>query len=204
MKDGKSPLTSLSEDLKHKIVSFLSGVDALRLIETCSTIHQDIPISSLSPPYALTPIQEWSGEKDVPRKGPRVPVLYAKRAHSVTLKSRQWCGDVPSHIYLVAFNQEDDVTDTNTFEDGIIVADSTIVRGKVSQLTISFQPQPFTIYFLWYRGEVVQTNRIMVHTVIFDSPNRMIAKEYRMSCNPVSPLASVLGHVMWQALLARG
>lgn len=209
MKDKNCHLISLSEELKYHVASFLSGIDALHLMETCTTLYQDLPLSSLSPPYALTPtsIQEWSGDADIPRKGPQIPILYTQRVHSITLTSRPWVGgEIPAHIYVVACHGEPttSTSDENHFVSERVVATAIITCGEVSRLTIAFRPQPFTNYFLWYRGNVVQTTRIMVHTVIFDSPNRSLAKEYRRSCNPISPLRSMFAHVMWQALQARG
>lgn len=204
MSNYHSPLISLSSELQAEILSFLSSADALHLTETCSTLHQDLSLSTLNPPFALTPIQEWSGDEDNPRRGPRIPVLYTKRTHSITLKGRQWCGDGNCHIYVVAFDRNNPPIDFNNFSDGTVVVDSLIMYGKVSNFAISFRPDPSMIYFMWYKGEVVQTNRIMVHTVVWDNPQRSLAKQYRLSCNPVSPLGSMFAHIMWQALSVRG
>jgi hypothetical protein len=207
--DGKmlnlsNPLVSLSNELQGEIISFLPPVDALHLTETCQTLRQDLSLSSLNPPYTLTPIQEWSGEEETPRRGPRVPVLYTKRTHSITLKGRQWCGDGNCHLYVVAFDRNSPPIDFNNFSDGKVVVDSPIAYGKVSNFSISFRPDPSMIYSLWHKGEVVQTNRIMVHAVVYDNSRRSLAKGYRLSSNPVSPLRSMFAHIMWQALSVRG
>jgi len=204
--NNTAPLTSLLNELtvKWEIVSFICPSDALHLTETCSCIQQDLSLSCLNPPYSLKPIQEWSGDADT-RPGPRLPVLYPKRTHSITLKGRQWCGDGPCRVYLLAFDPNDQSVDTTSFSNGSVVIKSPIAQGgKVLKFTITFCPGPSMIYYLWYQGEVVQTNRIMVHTVIFDTPKRTISKENRRTSNPISPLRSMLVHTMWQAISVRG
>ena len=206
MLDNESPLLSLSEDLKYHITSFLSGVDLLRLIESCSTLYQELPFSSLSPPYTLHPIQEWEGDDHLPRKGPRVPILYARRTHSITLRSRHWSGPGGSRIFLVAF-QQDPASPSNdpiSFADGMVVAESVTSNNQGRPLKLSFQPEPGKDYYLWYQGRSVQTNRIHVHTVILDFPNRACARRYRQSNNPICPFGSIFIHVLWQSLLASG
>lgn len=203
MSNFHSPLLTLSNELQGEILSFLPPADALHLTETCSTLHQALSLSSLNPPYTLMPIQEWSGDEETPRRGPRIPVLYTRRTHSITLKGRQWCGDGNCHIYVVACDRKNPAIDFNSFTDGNLVVDSPVAHGKVTNFAISFRPDPSMIYFLWHKGEVVQTNRIMVHTVVLDNPRKSLAKEYRLSCNPVSPLRSLFAHIMWQALSVR-
>lgn len=203
MTNTQNHLTSLSNELQLEIASFLPPSDALHLTETCTTLHRDLPLASLNPPFSLSPIQEWSGDHDSPRRGPRVPLLYTTKTHSITLKGRQWCGDGPCSLYLVAFDRADRTVDTKTFSNGTVIVESPIAQGKVSQFYITFRPDASKIYYLWYHGEVVQTNRIIVHTLIYDNSKRTISKEYRLASNPVSPLRSMLAHVMWHALSVR-
>ncbi len=174
-------LVSLPPALLRKISEFSEAKDILSLSSTCHSVHRELNISVLAPPYELFYSQHYSASPL--RQALQIPIFFAQHCHSVRLTchwSDPGAPERPARLYIVSRPKHDMppplhpqmlLKDHQGNAATIVWNSPPLPKKNTSyalEMDVTFRHDPSNDYFLWYQCplylliEHFQVHRLLV------------------------------------------
>jgi hypothetical protein len=188
-------LIQLPLEIQLRVVSFLGPRDALKLAQSCKTLHSDLALSVLSPSLKIFDKLDWSAgdaEGDIIHRALRLPVNNTSVGiHSICLDcvwGDQGWGNCKGEAWIVAFPPNFSIPNgdgNGTFSGGRAVAHSRLESHARSRLRMTFSPRKGEEYHLFYKvggggGHRLFFLRGRMHALIYDDQSRSLSGIYRV------------------------
>jgi hypothetical protein len=143
--------------ITREIASYLNTNDAYHLAQSCKVIHSDLSLTTLLP-LKICEDRCWQNTGDIPRCGPKIPLVYgARRTHSVEIQCKwkdQGWGNRKGQLFIVGqpehLSQVYGMTGYAGFVHGYKVCTSRIADHVSTNLFMSFTPREGMYYCVWY------------------------------------------------------
>lgn len=217
------PILSLPNELKRRTASFLSPRDAMRLSETCRSLHSNLSLRLLRNSRVLFQrAQHFTGDRvngDQQRPFVRIPCI-SRRVHSMTITFRwrdQGWGNRKGQLWVVARDRSVPIDESKPFHGGKVICESVLAPHETEEYRMTFLTSSMDgeVYQLWYRagsggGHSLHLFDGRLNTVIFDDEQGNLSRNYTILRNvgaiglhPENALPTAAGSTFYPELLLR-